>query len=118
MPVRIRHILRLVCLISLLLALPSPAHAQDPLRLNIDQVDFSRFPRVDVVVSVRDSLGLPVQGLFAEHFSLREAGTAISEYSVTPIYEQPLDLVLVMDTSATTGFGSKPTPLEAAGRAA
>ncbi len=118
MPVRIRHILRLVCLISLLLALPSPAHAQDPLRLNIDQVDFSRFPRVDVVVSVRDSLGLPVQGLFAEHFSLREAGTAISEFSVTPIYEQPLDLVLVMDTSATTGFGSKPTPLEAAGRAA
>ena len=81
-------------------------------------MDDSHFPQVELLATVRDPFGIPVQGLFAKHFTLSESGKPISNLDVMPIYEQPLDLVLVLDTSASTGYGADPTALQSAARAA
>jgi len=84
------------------------ARAEGPVTIQVVQVDKSRFPEVDVYVSVTDANGQPVKNLMPEDFSLEEEGQAVSLTHVSRAGEQgPVTAVLVIDKSGSMNHASK-----------
>lgn len=68
----------------------------------------------DVFVSVLDADGVPVTGMSAEHFAVREDGRDREVLGVAPL-ETPMHIALLIDTSGALGDGLP--ALQAAARA-
>ncbi len=88
------------------------AMAQAAIRITIDHTNSIFFPEVESHVSVFDDHGLPVKGLNADNFTVSENSLHIPDLLVTPIYEHPLEFVVVLDLSSSMAYGDSPTPLD------
>ena len=94
-------------LAGLLVTVPE-ARAEGPVTVQVVQVDKSRFPEVDVYVSVTDADGQPVKNLMPEDFSLGEDDELISLAHVSRAGEQgPVTAVLVIDKSGSMNHANK-----------
>jgi len=87
------------------------AHAQSDTYLSIDAIDTTNFPLVKVYFSPLDHQGFPLPDLTEDNIALSEDGKVVDDFELAPIYQHPLQIVLVIDTSATMGFGEEPTPI-------
>lgn len=84
------------------------ARAEGPVTVQVVQVDKSRFPEVDVYVSVTDANGQPVKNFGPEDFSLEEGGQPVSLAGVSGAGEQgPVTAVLVIDQSGSMNHANK-----------
>jgi VWFA-related protein len=93
-----------------------PVLAQEAITAQVVQVDSSRFPEVDVYVSVVDSAGQPVKNLGAGDFELYEEGQPVALAHVSRAGEQgPVTAVLLIDKSGSMAYAGK---MEAAREAA
>lgn len=102
-----------VAVIIILLLIPfSFALAQSNLFVDIDSIDNNQFPDMSVVISVLDSLGVPVNDLTTNNIFASEDGRQIAGLTVTPTSEKPLEIILAIDTTDSTGYGEEPTPLQ------
>lgn len=96
-----------VVLAGLLGVVPA-AMAQGTVTVQVVQVDRSRFPEVDVYVSVTDADGQPVKNLMPEDFALYEDGKPASLIHVSRAGEQgPVTTVLVIDRSGSMLYAGK-----------
>ncbi len=88
--------------------LATAAGAQGPVLINVTQVDQSRFPQVDVYVSVTDASGGPVRNLAPNAFRLQQNGKPVNLLAATRSGEQgAVSTVLVIDRSGSMSFGGK-----------
>lgn len=88
-------------LVAALVAVPG-VQAEGPVTVQVVQVDQSRFPEIDVYVSVTDAAGQPVKTLLPENFGLEENGQAQALDHVSRAGEQgPVTAVLVIDKSGS-----------------
>lgn len=93
--------------LALSLVVVLTAHAQGPL-ITITQIDQSRFPQVDVYISVTDAGGNPVRNVPASAFRLEENGKEMALTAATRSGEQgPVSTVLIIDRSGSMHFGGK-----------
>jgi len=92
--------------------------AQGRILLSIDEIMNGDFPTVQVIITALNAQGIPIEDLTPGNFSLSEAGREVTNLVVTPIFEHPLDIALVLDTSATMAYGEKPTAMENIAQAA
>lgn len=84
------------------------ASAQGPVTINVTQIDQSRFPQVDVYVSVTDAAGNPVRNLSPDTFRLEQNGKPVSLAAATRAGEQgTVSTVLVIDRSGSMAFSGK-----------
>lgn len=85
----------------------------ETVRINIDQVDDSQFPKLDAYVAVLNAQGLPIEGLTEENFTISEDGKIINDIEVSPIdnAQQPLAIVIAVDTSISMQGWAEPTPM-------
>jgi len=84
------------------------ARAEGPVTVQVVQVDKSRFPEVDVYVSVTDANGQPVKNFRPEDFSLEEDGQPVDLIQVSGAGEQgPVTTVLVIDKSGSMNHANK-----------
>jgi len=68
----------------------------------ISQIDKSKFPEIQLYVSITDSNGNPVQSLSAENFSVKEEGKEVKiEKFVGSNLEQPITTILIIDRSGS-----------------
>ena len=82
--------------------------AQGPTNITITQVDQSRFPQIDVYVSVTDAAGNPVRNADPNSFRLTENGQPMQ--LITPAGagdEGPVNTVLVIDRTGSMAFANK-----------
>lgn len=99
--------LAMMVLAGLLVTVPA-ARAEGPVTVQVVQVDKSRFPEVDVYVSVTDADGQPVKNLMPDDFSLGEDDQSISLAHVSRAGEQgPVTAVLVIDKSGSMNHANK-----------
>ena len=77
--------------------------AQSDVRVNVEDINSTDFPRIQAYVSVSDPQGFPISGLSAENFSIFEDGEQISDFEFEQIRnnDQTLAFVLAMDTSGS-----------------
>jgi len=88
-------------LVVTLISVPG-VQAEGPVTVQVVQVDQSRFPEIDVYVSVTDAAGQPVKTLLPENFGLEENGQAQALDHVSRAGEQgPVTAVLVIDKSGS-----------------
>jgi VWFA-related protein len=87
---------------------PRPALA-DGLNLAMQRVDLSQFPVVRVYVSAATGDGIPITGLDAKAFELREDGKPVDNLQVEPIVDsqEPIATALLMDTSGSMNDDGK-----------
>jgi len=106
-----------VVLVSVGSTLAAPAaHAQQTVTVQVMQLDTSRFPEIDVYVSVTDAEGQPVTTIRPEDFRLSENGQAVALTHASRAGEQnPLTAVLLIDKSGSMNYADK---MEAARQAA
>lgn len=106
-----------VVLVSVGSALTTPAaHAQQTVTVQVMQLDISRFPEIDVYVSVTDAEGQPVTNIRPEDFRLSENGQPVALTHASRAGEQnPLTTVLLIDKSGSMNYADK---MEAARQAA
>ena len=86
------------------LIIPSNVYGQiSSLSVKIEKIDDQAFPKNKVFISVSDAQGFPIKGLQSNNFKLSEGGKPVANLSVTPFqnYEQPLAIILVLDTSGS-----------------
>jgi len=84
------------------------ARAEGPVTVQVVQVDKSRFPEVDVYVSVTDANGQPVKNFRPEDFSLEENGQPVDLIRVSGAGKQgPVTTVLVIDKSGSMNHANK-----------
>jgi len=88
------------------IALPALAAG---LAVTVSQVDVSSFPKVRVALSVADSVGVPITGLDAQAFELKEDDQVISPIRVDSVVEsqESVATALVMDVSGSMGDNGK-----------
>jgi Ca-activated chloride channel family protein len=111
----VRFCIAVIVLIGFLIAAPE-ARAQEPITVQVVQLDESRFPEIDVYVSAIDANGQPVTDIKPEDFGLEENGQSIPLAHVSQAGEQgPVTAVLVIDKSGSMGVADK---MEAAQEAA
>jgi Ca-activated chloride channel homolog len=81
----------------------------DGLNLAMQRVDVSQFPVVRVYVSAATGDGIPITGLDARAFELREDGKAVDGLQVEPIVDsqEPIATALVMDVSGSMNDDGK-----------
>jgi Ca-activated chloride channel family protein len=97
-----------VMVLAGLLVTALEAQAEGPVTVQVVQVEKSRFPEVDVYVSVTDADGQPVKNLMPEDFSLGEDDQPISLTHVSRAGEQgPVTAVLVIDKSGSMNHANK-----------
>ncbi len=95
----------IIWLVLLTALLPLPLLAQGGLTLRLDAVDASRFPEVQVALTVRDANGVPVSSLEPENFDVSEDRTLESrpvtglDTVVNP--EVQIAVVLALDVSGS-----------------
>jgi Ca-activated chloride channel family protein len=114
---RFHNALEIGIVATILLAAASQALAQEEsLTVQVVQVDESRFPEIDVYVSVTDADGEPVTDLKQENFRLEENGQRIRLADFSQAGEQgSITAVLVIDKSGSMDHAGK---MEAARKAA
>ncbi|MBU1878590.1 MAG: VWA domain-containing protein [Chloroflexi bacterium] len=89
-------------LVVALVAGPAVAQADGPVTVQVMQVDQSRFPIIDVYVSVTDAAGQPVKNLMPADFNLAENDQGRALDHVSRAGEQgPVTAVLVIDKSGS-----------------
>jgi tight adherence protein C len=86
---------------ALSLALPAPAVAEDPLRVQIGNVDSSAFPLVRLVARVTDAEGRPVRGLTPAQVQILEQGEPRQAEVELASEVAPVVLVLALDVSGS-----------------
>ena len=103
-----------IILLLFLLPLYSTVDAQGALRANIDYIDNSQFPLLEIFVSVTNVQGFPIKDLTNSNFVVTEDGHPVSNFEVKPTQnsQQPLAVTLAIDTSGSMGGQSLPTPLQ------
>ena len=109
---RTLKIMIIVVALVVITAAISIAYAQIQLNLTIDEVFDEDFPHINAYVSLTDGQGYPVSGLQADNFSVVEGGKEISGLDVTPVYQKPVSIALVIDVSRSMGYGPTPTSLD------
>jgi VWFA-related protein len=79
------------------------AAQSSPVNIKIEAVDSKAFPKVKAFLSVSDSQGFPITGLDKSSFKITEDDKPIDGFQVSPFKntDQPLAIVLVMDTSGS-----------------
>jgi Ca-activated chloride channel family protein len=98
--------LALALALSLFTALT--AYGAGPITITVTQVDTSRFPQIEVYVSVTDAAGNPVRNLPAGAFQLQENGQTLNMTAATRAGEQgPVNSVLVIDHSGSMRLAGK-----------
>lgn len=97
---RLLGVLWLAALISMISV--APARAQADLRLRIDAIDQSDYPRVALQVSLLDSTNHLIVDNVGTRFTVREDNT-VREALVSPD-TRPLDLVLALDLSCAVSM--------------
>ncbi|MDI6696262.1 MAG: Ig-like domain-containing protein [Anaerolineales bacterium] len=103
------------CLLLGLLFLASltPAFAQSSsIQATVDSSNTAAFPEIELAVSVYDEQGYPLRDLTQENFTLTEDGASVVSLSAEATYERPIQIVFLIDRSASMGYGIRPTPLE------
>ncbi|MDD2920806.1 MAG: VWA domain-containing protein [Anaerolineales bacterium] len=107
-----KYLIRSMILIGLLF--PLPATALEGFRARVDYLDNSKFPQVDAYISVSDANGLPIKNLKQDAFVLTEDGSPIAAQAFQAVQnkEQPLSIVLIMDTSGSMRGKGSPTPMQ------
>jgi Ca-activated chloride channel family protein len=77
--------------------------------ITINQTDVSQFPRVRVSVSVADGNGVPITGLDAQAFELKEDDQPVALTRVDSVVEsqEPVATALIMDVSGSMADGGK-----------
>lgn len=105
---RIRGPLALLILAVCLAPVPSvAAQAQEPLKIQITQVDTTHFPLVKVYVSVIGSNGEPVP-VDVARLAVSEDGMVIPAQEASGIGDsEPLTTLLVIDTSGSMRYADK-----------
>lgn len=100
--------LKVPLLITVLGLVVLPVYAPQPpvaLSVHVDEVDVSSFPEVALTLTVRDANGVPVPDLDAEAFEVNEdrrpAALPIGEVAPFVNQDQPVGVVLVVDTSGS-----------------
>jgi hypothetical protein len=110
--------IRLACAAAVLigcLASGPALRAQEPDDVQVVQIDETRFPEVDVYVSVTDAAGQPIKNLMPEDFELSEDGRAARLIRVSRAGEQgPVTTVLVIDKSGSMEVAGKMTAAQQA----
>lgn len=82
--------------------------AQGPVNITVTQVDQSRFPQIDVFVSVTDANGNPVRNLSPNAFRVEQNGKPVNLSAMTRSGEQgAVSTVLVVDHSGSMATGGK-----------
>lgn len=82
--------------------------AQGAITINVTQVDTSRFPQVDVYISVTDANGNPVRNVSPSTFRLTENGQEMALTAITRAGEQgAVNTVLIIDHSGSMAAGGK-----------
>lgn len=88
----------------------APVSAQSAVNIHVTQVDTSRFPQVDVYISVTDANGSPVRNILPGTFRLTENGKEIGLTSVTRAGEQgAVNTILIIDRSGSMAAEGKMT---------
>ncbi|MBI5035365.1 MAG: VWA domain-containing protein [Chloroflexi bacterium] len=92
--------------------------AQAPMNITVTQVDQSRFPQIDVFVSVTDTNGNPVRNVAPNAFQLQENGKPIALTAATHAGESnPVSTVLIIDHSGSMASAGKMTAAKQAASA-
>ena len=82
--------------------------AQGPTNITVTQIDQSRFPQIDVYVSITDAAGNPVRNADPSSFRLEENGKPMQLVAATRSGEQgPVNTVLVVDRTGSMAFANK-----------
>lgn len=90
--------------------------AQTSFRANIDYIIDQQFPLVEAYVSLSDAQSQPIRGITADQIIISEDSHSIKPLEISEIEntQQPLAIVLVMDTSGSMGSVNTPSPLNKA----
>ena len=97
-------ILALACLLFAVMGVS----AQGPINLTVTQIDQSRFPQIDVYVSITDAAGNPVRNVDPSAFRLEENGKPMQLIGATRSGELgPVNAVLVIDRTGSMSFANK-----------
>lgn len=107
-----RLLLSLMAFVLVLLSFSSPSYAQTDGELNIDAIDSANFPQVTVDLTIRDNRGFPVEGIVKGNLSPTEDGFVIPDFQLTPLNQDPIQAVILLDVSGSTTYGKKPTPIQ------
>jgi Ca-activated chloride channel family protein len=101
-------------LIAALFLPPNPASAQAGIRVKIDYLSDTQFPLVQAYISVSDTQGLPVMNLKTSNFTVSEDNQPVTDFEVSSVQntQQPLAIVLAIDTSGSMGYGTTQTALQ------
>ncbi len=97
----LRAVLSLALALAVVGMFPSVAAADDPLRVQITQVDPSNFPNVRVVASLVDGQQRPVSGIDPSSIVVSEDGRPQSPSIETSTRLAPIALALALDTSGS-----------------
>jgi VWFA-related protein len=82
--------------------------AQGPTNITVTQIDQSRFPQIDVYVSITDAAGNPVRNADPSAFRLEENGKPMQLVAAARSGEQgPVNTVLVIDRTGSMSFANK-----------
>jgi tight adherence protein C len=96
-----RAILSLTVALAAAVIFPGAAAADDPVRMQISQVDPSNFPNVRVIASIVDSQQRPVTGIDAGSIVLSEDGRPQRASVEAATKVAPIALALLLDTSGS-----------------
>lgn len=97
----LRAVLALILAFAVAGIFPSVAVADDPLRLQITQVDPSDFPNVRVVASLVDGQQRPVSGIAASSILVSEDGRPQRASVEAATKVAPIALAMALDTSGS-----------------
>ena len=97
----LRGVLSLALAVAVVGIFPGAASAEDPLRVQITQVDPSDFPNVRVVASLVDGQQRPVSGIDPSSIVVSEDGRPQSPSVETSTKLAPIALALALDTSGS-----------------
>jgi hypothetical protein len=86
--------------------------AQTSFNVFIDQIRTDQFPEMKAIISVIDSTGIPIEGLTSEDILYQENQLDFQKPNISYLYEYPLDIVFVIDTSRSMSYGDSPTPFD------
>jgi tight adherence protein C len=77
------------------------AHADDPVRLTVDQLDASEFPTVRVIASATDASGRAITGVTGGDLHVTESGMPQTATIELAAVNAPVTLALALDTSGS-----------------
>lgn len=84
--------------------------AQTVFNVFIDQIQTDQFPEMKAIISVIDETGIPIEGLTSDNIFYQENQLDVQKPNISNLFEYPLDIVFVIDTSRSMSYGDSPTP--------